>query len=55
MIFVFVAPKAGDEFSELLLLALWRSYFGVQSKQVISDDGVGCLGAFTYYFYDVEI
>ena len=33
IIFVFVAPKADDKFSELLLLALWRSYFGLESKQ----------------------
>ena len=39
----FVASKTGDKFSELLLLPLWRSYFGVKSILAISDDGIGVL------------
>ena len=33
MVFILNASKAGDEFCELLLLALWRSYFGVKGIQ----------------------
>ena len=55
MVFKFIASETGYKFSELLLLALWCSYFGVEIKQAISDDSVGCFGVITYYFYDVEI
>ena len=55
VVFKFAASETGDKFSELLLLVLWRSYFGVKSIQAISDDGVGCFGVFTYNTYDVKI
>ena len=53
VVFVCVVSEAGDKFSELLLLALWRSYIGVKSIQAFSNDGVGSFGVFAYYCYDV--